>query len=190
MKIIVLWNSKAIATGASPDISVGVDSAVLRHGEPLFVQDGTSRSMVCPAVRIGRLGTHIPPRVAGSYADAITVFHLLMPARPALARDAFWGLSDRTFAPGATMPLAGGEVRVCACSYPPGTAGTEAPASCITFDTALAAPAIAAVSARCTFRTGDILVFADHGMDMGPAMPDRYVDADIDGFPSLHLKIK
>lgn len=190
MKTIVLWNSDAIAGGATPDLSAGVDSAVLRHGEPLFVDGATERSLVCPAVRIGRLGTHIPERVARSYADAMTVFHLLIPEPPVAAKTAAWGLADRTFAPGAFVPLAEGVVEICAEKYPIAFGKNCSEGCYSTFDTALTAPAIAAISAICTLRTGDVIVFADHGLNMGPAMPDHFIDAEIDGEQVLHLKIK
>lgn len=188
MKTIVLWNS-VTASGGFPDISVGVDSAMLRHGEPLFVEDADGQSLVCPAVRIGRLGTHIPLRAALSYADAISAVHLLMPADAAEARAAKWGLSDRTFAPGGYMDLPEQQAVLTVASYAIGEK-PSAPAGSVVVDTADFAPAISAVSSVCTLRTGDLIVFADKGLSAGPAAPNRYVDADIDGTQSLHLKIK
>ena len=189
MKTIVLWNSDAVAAGDAPDLSVGVDSAVLRHGEPLFVDiERPCRSLVCPAVRIDRLGTHIPLRVARSYADAMAAYHLLMPENAADARRAIWGLSDRTFAPGEFMPLADGAVTLTASAYAIGDKPSTS--ASVIFDTGTVGAAIAAVSAFCTLRTGDVLVFADHGINVGAATVGTFVDASVDTTPSLHLKIK
>ena len=103
MKIIVLSNAPELSGGAKPELIAGADSAILRHGEPVFLDGNTSSALYAPAFRIGKLGTHIPGKVASRYIDAYTIFHMLVPSGHNFMADTIWPLCDRAFSPGAWL---------------------------------------------------------------------------------------
>ena len=94
MKIIVLSNAPELSGGAKPELIAGADSAILRHGEPVFLDGNTSSALYAPAFRIGKLGTHIPGKVASRYIDAYTIFHMLVPSGHNFMADTIWPLCD------------------------------------------------------------------------------------------------
>lgn len=193
MKIVVLLNSRDLpGLSVSPCVVAGADSALLRPSEPVFLPAGGSAwtARIAPAVRIGRLGTHIPVSAAHAYVDAHTLMHLLMP--PEHLYDAvIWGLSDRSFSPGRWIDGCFGTDTEWSASAAPlyggGTVGViptrEVPPQ------AVCDAAIAAVSRFATLKTGDIIIFGDYAADL-PLEPNLLINANLGDSMVLNLKIK
>lgn len=174
-------------------VDLGADSAILRCGEPVFVDGNTAdwELLVAPAIRISRLGTHIPPSKARSYYDAVSVFLVMRPCVP--SPDIPWAMRDRTFSPGIWMPCAN-DIRLnVGCN--PISSKTD-PDNCRTDLFELSAIqetadiAVAFLSRYCTFKTGDILLFIDMAVSLGCPRLDTAIHADINGTPSLNVRIK
>lgn len=163
MKIIVIDNLTDIAVkGSAPRITLGADSALLRHNEPLFVDEDyrMRQSVIAPAVRIGRLGTHIPLKFAEKYIDAHTLFHLYMPP-PGMDRS-LWGASDRSFSPGLWLDgniKAENTVDVCRRKLDQDC--LESGTFTLDIDPGHVAAAVAAISNYATLKTGDVFVFTN-----------------------------
>lgn len=193
MKIVVLSNSRDVVSGnAAPQIVLGADSALLRAGEPVFLADTHSNwtSQIAPAVRIGRLGTHIPEAVALSYVDGHTLFHLLVDNNATARYNSLWGMTDRTFSPGQWLPGAFERpLPVQASLSQLRGEAKEITAEGETPDSRTVAAAISALSKWCTFKTGDVIIFADNPIAL-PASPDSRIEAAIGNEQVLNLKIK
>ncbi len=195
MKVVVFANSRAVAAkGAEPEIILGADSAILRPGEPVFLANDSSvgASRIVPAVRIGRLGTHIPFGAADAYIDAHTLIHLLVPQGDEAVPPTLWGISDRTFSPGkwldGTLPDRPYEVKLeVAPLEKPDNSRLQTLLCTLTRQTAGAC--VAAISKYCTLKTGDILLLADCPLE-AEVMPDTLVAASLTNQKVLDLKIK
>lgn len=186
-----------ISTGADGSLRVeaGVDSAVLRPGEPVFVPEGgVWNSFIVPSVRIGRLGMCISAKAAPAYIDGWTLFHVLKPAEPIAGVP--WTIIDRTFSPGAWQPFGPDEydrtrqstVVKCPISM------REDSTTCET-EFSLAGmgvnEAISRFSAYCTLRTGDVLLFHDYALALGEAEINTEIKATAaDGIELLKIRIK
>lgn len=185
---------KAIVIEPDRTVWPGVDSAVLRPGEPVFVADPADawRCRVVPAVRISRLGMHISPANVHRHIDAITVFHLMTPATPCAGMAP--GLIDRTFSPGAWMPLdSDGYSSTFSLRVARGPIGGDAAEEiAVEFspDALGVTREIARLSQMCTFRTGDVILFAEAGAEIGPPCLDTFVRATLNGHDTLNIRIK
>lgn len=185
---------KAIVIEPDRTVWPGVDSAVLRPGEPVFVADPMEawRCRVVPAVRISRLGMHINPGNAPRHIDAITVFHVMTPATP--CADMAPGLIDRTFSPGVWMPLESdgysSAFTLRVARGPIGGAATEEITVGFSPDTLGVAQEVARLSQMCTFRTGDIILFARAAADLGAPCLNTCVRATLNNRDILNIRIK
>lgn len=195
MKIIVFSNSRQVeASNALPVVTVGVDSAMLRPGEPVFLSDDTSgfNSWIVAAVRIGRLGTHIPLSVADAYIDGHTLFHLLVPASADFRPNELWGLTDRTFSPGrwieGNLPDAASALDVRKSSLR-GIQTIKNIDSGIDITSSTARACVSAISNFATLKTGDVLIFADSLAEF-KAECDTRLEASFNGDNVLDIKIK
>lgn len=192
MKILALTRQ----AGGDWTIDVGVDSAMLRTGEPVFIEEPAEawRTEAASAVRISRLGSHIPLRHAGRYYDAVAAIHLLRPATP--RTDGLPPLfCDRALAPGQWVPVGedGADMTVEAFRTPlRGEGHTErfGPAMAATAASLGVDEAIAELSRTMTLKTGDILIFEDAAAYIGAPVIDSRIEATIGGKPSLSVKIK
>ena len=172
MKILLL------DIASSPErIIVGADSAILRHGEPLFMAEGQQDwlSAVVPAVRVGRLGLHIPRKAAASYIDAVTLFHVLIPPNFLPA----WAAADRTFAPGTWLEDT---------TWPAEFSRGDISRPFVSPDRA--SDALALLSRTMTFKTGDIILFGDMAITRTLPPPRDNVRAFLGDEPVLDLKIR
>lgn len=180
MKILVIHDKEM------RKVSVGVDSAVLRATEPLFLDESkNSRSLLAPAVRIGRLGFHIPESVAESYADATSVFHILKEEDSSCP----FGLADRTFFPGRWEDgiKTSFNLRATIVTDRQQTLMTEFQKK---IDNLPVKEAVSKLSAWSTLKTGDVILFAAEAVDIGEPVIDTEVTAFIDGKTVLDLRIK
>lgn len=194
MKIVVLENSVDVERGADAlQVVLGADSALLRPGEPVFTDDDAHwESWVVPAVRIGRLGIHIPERVAGSYIDAHALMHLLVPEGCDTLPGALWGLSDRAFSPGkwqeGNLPEGKQNIEVFTAPLADDAAVQRRVAS-VSLGASTAIAAVSAISRVATLKTGDIIVLADQPLRL-PVTPDTRLRANLNQEMSLDIKIK
>lgn len=195
MKIVLVENSAALADGRmAPHVVVGADSALLRMSEPVFLPDGTMAwsAMIVPALRIGRLGLHIPRAAALGYIDGHTLFHLLVPAA-GIADKALWALSDRTFSPGRWLAGAFDETADTSCTIETediyGTAAGRKEEMPLRVTAAQCADMVAAISRYSTLKTGDVLLAGDAAYRM-PLKPDMRLRAKINEDKILEIKIK
>lgn len=187
---------KVILVDRKPDgslaASLGVDSAVLRHGEPVFVPEPVDawRSRIMPALRISRLGMHISAKNAPRHYDSLSLFHVVTPVQPLPGIPD--GLIDRTFSPGEWLSVPD-DGRECAFVITRGAIGgrPDFSASGVFSPASLGADtALAWLSEACTLRTGDVLLFADAAVDTGFAVADTCVRADVDEENVLNIRIK
>ncbi len=173
----------------------GTDSAILRTGEPVFVPDPADRwlSAVAPAIRIHRLGTAIKASRAAAYYDAIAPVHILTPSDPALADGLSPYIIDRALAPGLWVHVSEprhrytlrADTRPIGAATPTKAAGIEFCLADLNVDRS-----IEILSRHMSFRTGDILVFRSHRLDLGVTVLDTTVTADIDGERLLNIRLK
>ena len=177
-------------------VEAGVDSAVLRPGEPVFIPDPVDqwRTAVAPAIRISRLGTAIKAARARSYYSEIAAVHTL---RPAPGSDAAHGLPpailDRAFSPGRWLPLpedSSSELSLSVSRSAIGEADPEPTTVTFTLATLQVDQAIALLSEFITFKTGDILVFPSVAVSLGTPILDTHIAASVCGEPSLDIRIK
>lgn len=86
MKILEVDRSLApgapsIIGAATPHVTLLTDSSAILPGKPLFIPefDTQWKLVVCPAIRISRLGKFISPKFARRYYDAISAVARLIP---------------------------------------------------------------------------------------------------------------
>lgn len=202
MKIIAAYDTHLLADlRERPNIRLGVDSASIRLEEPLFIEGDPKdwNSLIVPALRIGRLGASIHRQSARSFFDAIGVYHLLTPTDEQKF-DALWGASDRTFAPCRWItPIDSLEetknvditvVREPLSTRNPACEVIEYPSKTFSLASIHAIDAICAISRYITFRTGDVLLFPDYGINAGEPTIDTRLTATLAGVTTLALKLK
>lgn len=190
MKILLV----STAPDGSRKVSGGADSALLRPGEPVFtdmpLEDWELK--VALAIRISRLGLHIPLRHATRHYDAFGAVALRLPLRddgvPAL-------FHDRAVSPGAWIDvgaLAGGDLSLAAARRPLPGRTSEAVDVCASINTATlhADDVVSWLSQTMTLKTGDIIIFADSALSLGAPVPDTTVAATVGGRESLSVRIK
>lgn len=192
MKILSIFHGK----DGNIHVKAGADSAILRQGEPVFVPEPVQvwRSSAVPAIRMSRLGTSIKEANAAEYYDAITLFHLLTPVDPVIVDGFPPYILDRAFSPGQwlaiptdkqkTLGIRAVRQSLNGCAEPVETTGAFTTAS-------LGADSvIASLSRYLTFRTGDILVFPDKGIELGAPVLDTQLTATIDSDTVLTIRLK
>ena len=182
-------------SGAScPQVQLGADSAVLRANEPVFVPDPVADwvSVVAPAIRISRLGTHIT-RHPESYYDAVGAVHVLLPARPDVVPGMPPLALDRAISPGAWQPLDSGTTELTVRRSllwgddPDVETVLAADFSLKDLD---ADGLVRHISKYLTFKSGDIIILADAATNLGAPILDTRIQAWINGDTSLDIRIK
>lgn len=179
------------------DVTAGVDSAVLRPGEPVFVPEPVSqwRSAIVPVIRISRLGMSIRESRARNYYHEAALFHMLTPACP----DACEGLPpyilDRAFSPGEWLDIsdaASDAVLSIGLEVAPIASGESPVGACGSFslESLGADAAVALLSRHLTFKTGDLLVFTGARIEAPAPRLDTCLTATLDGKPNLSIRIK
>ncbi len=187
MKVLLIETGK----DGAPSVLLGADSAVLRCGEPVFVPEPLAdwHCRIMPAVRISRLGMHISAANVARHVDSVSLFHVMMPVSPLAGVPS--GMIDRTFSPGewipaeasgpgvwsATRKKIGGEAELCL-------------ENTFSLDEAGVADTISRLSRYCTFRTGDVLLFADAAVELGAPILDTCVEARLADKTVLSIRIK
>lgn len=174
--------------GSTYDVSGGVDSAVLRPGEPVFVPDPTDDwlTCVCPAVIISLLGSHIPVESARRHYNRGTLLHLTLPRTqqpvPSLC-------IDRAVAPGQPFDVANicNNIEVHRCAID-GSGDEVWSDSGISLDEA--DKAIAFLSKYMTLKTGDLIAFESLPLTIGAPILDTKITASIGDIQSLEIRIK
>lgn len=174
-------------------VEAGADSAILRHGEPVFPDDRPDgwRSLIVPAIRISRLGTSIRRSRARNYYDSFTFFHVLWPASGnTVATGIPAAIADRTFSPGTWLPMPEQPV-TARVSVRPLALETSTVTDIVLNPGSLGADAaVEWLSQYMTFKTGDILLFFAHGTEIGPATPDTEITVHTAIDEVLRFRIK
>lgn len=189
MKILMLSGG----AGAVPVVTGGADSALLRQGEPIFTCDeADSRELkVALAVRVSKLGLHIPERYARRHYDAFAAVGLHIPAVDDGVPPLF---HDRAVSPGQWIDAdeAGDDLSLSAARRPlPGRTSETLDATVKVDRTSLGVDAaVAWLSKTMTLKTGDIIIFADTALPFGHPLPDTELSATVGGKESLKVRIK
>lgn len=176
---------KTLLVSSSPQLQLRQvpDSALLTGGRPLFLREGLEEAAltVMPSVRICRLGLAIAPKFARRYYDAATLVALNMSANPdseALTDNDL--VADNALIVGEWLPVPeSGEWEV---ATPLET--TEQWHIADRFE-----QAIAAISERSTFKTGDIVVLTDFMTGARSPLNSR-TEWTLNGSRALSFKIK
>lgn len=184
---------KILCIHSDSRIEAGADSAILRHGEPVFpaaIPAGWS-SLIVPAIRLSRLGTSIKKTRAREYYDSFTLFHVLWPAAgsdvaPGIPASA----ADRTFSPGSWLPLSDGQHSIRISVRPLAAADAEPTQFSLDLADLGTDGVIARLSDYMTFKTGDILLFFNHRISLGETALDTEIKAAVDDAEVLSFRIK
>lgn len=177
------------ADGRLSRVHTKADSAILRSGDPLFVADhlGEWTGRICPAVRISRLGTNIPLKVAGRYFDS---FAPVLTARlhPESAYpEGICDIADRTVAPGEWIPAENLADEATEITVTAGGTTTDVRAEGLR---SLFERTIHELSRYCTFKTGDIIIVDTASSAEFPLIPDTSVECHRAGSPCLKVRLK
>ncbi|MCH5222128.1 MAG: hypothetical protein J1F05_07405 [Muribaculaceae bacterium] len=193
MKVLVIHHH----ADGNKHIEAGVDSAVLRPAEPVFVPEPFEQwqSSIVIAVRIARLGMSIKESRAKDYYNEFTAFHMLTPISAEVSDGLPPYILDRTFSPGTWLDLgrsgANIELKAECCALTQSSSEHE---TTITqhFDISDLEinKTIALLSKHITFKTGDLLIFTAHRLDLGAPRLDTSITATINGQPVLSIRIK
>lgn len=162
------------------------DSSQQRNGQAWFLPDESRLwvALICPAVKICRLGTHIAPKFAGRYYDSLAAACIFLPADKAydpLRADERFFLMDATYCVGDFLPV-GEYDRVHRISVGDGT--MEFSAAQYEVDSK-----VSELSEFSTLKMGDLLIFVSDAIAVDLAENDR-LEVTIDDSPSVILKIK
>ncbi len=179
MKIILIANKFG-------DVRHYADSTLQRNGQAWFIPETDSdwTALICPAVKISRLGTHISEKFASRYYETVSAAALFFPDGARIApADAPEYLYLRDSALCIGDPVAIGEPNTLHTI----TVGDQT----LQFDAASLEinRMISKVSRYATLKMGDLLIFpADHLTV--PLTENTPLIATLDRTPSLTLKIK
>ncbi len=192
MKVLCICNN-----GGRREIAAGVDSAVLRPGEPVFADEPSElwTSSIAPAIRISRLGMSIRAARAREYYHELTLFHVLTPTSAEACEGLPPFILDRAFSPGKWVDIS----NIASDSKFTVTADRESldgkgerqtVRSDFSLDTLDVDKIVALLSRHLTFKTGDLLIFTDHALGLGAPMLDSAVTAKLDQSEVLSIRIK
>lgn len=190
MKILLV----SIDADGSRKVSGGADSALLRQGEPVFVSEPVEawELLVAPAVRVSRLGFHIPLKHAGRYYDAIAAVALQLPVADDGVPPLF---HDRAVSPGEWLDAArfAGSTFILAVTRTP-LPGRDSEIIFtdveLSLDVLAVDETVAWLSRNMTLKTGDIIIFGQAARSLGSPLPDTALTATIGGIGSLSVRIK
>lgn len=190
MKILMV----STASDGTYTVEGGADSALLRPGEPVFTDSdpGVRCLKVALAVRISKLGLHIPARHASRHYDAFAAMALHVPV---IADGVSPLFHDRAVSPGAWIDapeLAGKPLDFAAVRRPlPGRSSEDVAISkSIDYGELNVDAVVSWLSQTMTLKTGDIVVFADTQLCFGAPLPDTAIAATLAGIESLSVRIK
>lgn len=189
MKIIVVSGTSGSEMSAQP----GADSAILRPGEPVFLPEDVTgwKYFAATAIRMCRLGTNIPVSKAPAYFDAIAAFLLMIPEENDCRVP--WTLRDRAFSPGSfiSIPETSFELAAGVRELTTRKTAEETVFKRSVDPEAMEIPAtVARLSRYCTFKTGDIIIFRDFGLDLGCPVVDTGVQVFLGSEKSLDVRLK
>lgn len=178
---------KAILLGGGT-MRLIADSALLRCNKPLFLDDASRWCIkVCPAVRISRLGFYIKEKFAARYYDSVSAVGVCIPdewrARPWEAPEVMMA-RDNCLIEGSWLTL---DERTAETRLDYGAKGLQ---GSVTLGELAVDKAIAELSRYMTLKTGDILVFADRGLDIAAAEAGGEIKTEINGTECLDFRIK
>lgn len=170
------------APGQWPVVDIIPDSALVLHGNPLFIPDFAMRwhARIYLAVHICRLGKAISERFAHRYYDSATLALRAVPETDAPSAG-LMAAFDNCLLPGAWLELLADA----------GSLDIAGDGFSVTVDDFRGAVdrAIADVSRFVTLRTGDMLMPVH--FDLPQLLePDMVIDATINGIPALHARLK
>lgn len=179
-----------------PCISPGADSAILRVGEPVFIQQPADEWTTCitVAVRISRLGLHIPVAHSSRHYDAVAAVHLLTPVHPVVSDCLPPLFRDRAVAPGEWVPVeqTGNEFNMNVTRRP--LRGDESVSLdgeiAVCLDKLRLNEIVSYVSQSMTLKNGDIIILRDAAVELGAPVPNTTVAATFSDIPSLSIRIK
>lgn len=159
------------------------DSSAHRNNQPVFLPDtdGGWTAVICPYIRISRLGMNISEKFARRYYDAAGGACLFMPTAgaddPRTLDERFFAM-DSAFTAGETADA--GQISTLSAMGRELTVDPEA---------LCADRIIAGLSRNMTFKMGDLLIFSSHSIKIPVTEGDR-ITATIDGRPCIDIKIK
>lgn len=163
------------------------DSAAHRTNQPVFLPGNPDdwTALICPAVKISRLGTHISPKFAQRYYDSVAAACLFVPSdktEDPYRLDERYFAMDSAFATGLWTPIENHAAQMAL------SCGNES--SNFTLDSLGVDTAISEMSQFMTLKMGDIFLFA--AQPLGIKLKAEYrLLADIDGHtPGIDIKIK
>ncbi|MDE6239297.1 MAG: hypothetical protein K2M54_04825 [Muribaculaceae bacterium] len=162
------------------------DSSLQRNGQPWFMPDISKEwvAIVCPGIKITRLGTHIAAKFAGRYYESICAVTLFLPAReavsPSEAPERFF-VSDSAYCIGEGVTV-GEKEQLHEINV--GEKSLKFSSDSLGVDTA-----ISDISKFVTLKIGDVIIFGDERMDLSVAEGDR-LEVAIDGERAIELRIK
>lgn len=162
------------------------DSAQQRNGQAWFIPDTGVEwvAVVCPAIKITRLGTHIAQKFAGRYFDSISAACIFMPASAAVniadAPERFF-FCDSAYCIGGCV---GCEEAATVHKIVVGDETLSFSCADLGVDRI-----ISELSRFSTLKMGDLIIFGDRLLVCKVGEGDR-VEAAIDGERSVSLRIK
>ena len=162
------------------------DSAQQRNRQPWFVPDEGCKwvAVVCPAVRISRLGTHIAPKFAGRYYNEAAALCLFMPKDVScdpMTADERYFMMDSAYCVGDFRPAGSADtVHVISAD------GREITFTMSDLD---ADRAVSGLSDFMTLKMGDLVIFGNRSMTVGLVENGR-LDVALDGVLSVEWRIK
>ena len=162
------------------------DSAQQRNGQAWFIPDTGVEwvAVVCPAIKITRLGTHIAQKFAGRYFDSISAACIFMPAT---AADNIADASERFFICDSAYCIGDSVGSDDAATVHKIVVGDESLSfSCADLEVDRI---ISELSRFSTLKMGDLIIFGDRSLVSKVAEGDR-IEVTIDGERSVSLRIK
>ena len=162
------------------------DSSAQRNGQPWFMPDMPTgwAAIVCPAIRISRLGTHISRKFAERYYDAVSAAIMFMPAEfssDVTRADESFFVRDSGYSMGTSAEAVDkSAVHVISID------DRSLDFSCVGvgFD-----EMVSEVSGICTLKMGDIIIDTSHSIVVDVA-EGHHLAVELDGQSCLDLRIK
>lgn len=162
------------------------DSSAHRTNRPLFLPetDGGLTAIVCPAVKISRLGMHISEKFARRYFDSLTLAAMMVPTAsadsPEIIDERYYAM-DSAFMTGQWHEIDDFDRQHIASA---GDRELEFSATGLDIDKKLSE-----LSRFMTLKMGDCLIFASKNIKI-PLNIDGRVCVSLDNKPCIDLKIK